>query len=82
MSFLSKLLLHELWPKQLRERFIIVANLYIILLKKQDNYLRRSYISIQLVIQCYTICILEGCRGLWGGVVPLITGSCIHPNGQ
>ena len=25
MSCLSKLLLHELWPKQLRERFIIVA---------------------------------------------------------
>ena len=59
MSFLSKLLLHELWPKQLRERFIIVAKLYIILLKKQDNNLRRSYISIQLVIQCYTICILD-----------------------
>ena len=28
-SCLSKLLLHELWPKQLRERFIIVAKLYI-----------------------------------------------------
>ena len=60
MSCLSKLLLlHELWPKQLRERFIIVAKLYIFLLKKQDNYLRRSYISIQLVIQYYTICILD-----------------------
>ena len=59
MSCLSKLLLHELWPKQLREQFIIVAKLYIILLKKQDNYLRRTYISIQLVIQCYTICILD-----------------------
>ena len=59
MSCLSKLLLHELWPKQLQERFIIVAKLYIFLLKKQDNYLRRSYISIQLVIQCYTICILD-----------------------
>ena len=43
MCCLSKLLLHELWPKQLRERFIIVAKLYIFLLKKQDNYLRRSY---------------------------------------
>ena len=29
MSCLSRLLLHELWPKQLRERFIIVAKLYI-----------------------------------------------------
>ena len=28
---------------------MIVAKLYIFLLKKQDNYLRRSYISIQLV---------------------------------
>ena len=26
-SCLSKLLLHELWPKQLQERFIIVAKL-------------------------------------------------------
>ena len=61
MSCLSKLLLHELWPKQLRERFIIVAKLYIFVLKKQDNYLRRFYISIQLVnvIQCYTIYILD-----------------------
>ena len=23
-----------------------------------------------------------GCRGLWGGVVPLFTGSYIHMNGQ
>ena len=59
LSCLSKLLLHELWPKQLRERFIIVTKLYIFLLKKPDNYLRRSYIYIQLVIQCYTICILD-----------------------
>ena len=61
MSCLSKLLLHEPWAKQLLERFIIVAKMYIFLLKKQDNYLRRSYISIQLVnvIQCYTICILD-----------------------
>ena len=59
MSCLSKLLLHELWPKQLRERFIIVAKMYIFLLKKQDNYLWKSSISIQLVIKCYTICILD-----------------------
>ena len=68
MSCLSKLLLHELWPKQLRERFIIVAKLYIFLLKKQDNYLRRSYISIQLVIQCYTICRLDvSCPHIFNG---------------
>ena len=66
MSCLSKLLLHKLWSKQLWEWFIIVVKLYIILLKKQDNYLRRSYISIQLVIQCYTICILE-CPHIFNG---------------
>ena len=59
-SCLSKLLSQELWPKQLRERLIIVAKMYIFLLKKkQDNSLRRSYISIQIVIQCHTMCILD-----------------------
>ena len=67
-SCLSKLLLHELWPKQLRERFIIVAKLYIFLLKKLDNYLRRSYISIHLVIQCYTMCIFDAqCPQIFNG---------------
>ena len=53
MSCLSKSLLHELWPKQLRERFIIVAKLYIFLLKKQDNYLKRSYISMLFNVTQY-----------------------------
>ena len=40
------------------ERLIIVAKLYIFLLKKKSaNFFRRSYISTQLVIQCYTMCI-------------------------
>ena len=48
MSCLSKLLLHELWPKQLRERFIIVAKLYIFLLKKQDNILFFGRFHLQM----------------------------------
>ena len=51
---------------QLRERLIMVAKLILekwsnlskifLLIKKPDNSLRKSYIFIQLVIQCYTIC--------------------------
>ena len=54
-SYLWKLLSQELCPQ-----FGKCGQTckYFLLKKKSDNSLRMSYISNQLVIQCYTICIL------------------------
>ena len=80
-SFVWKLLSQELWLKELRYRRIIVGKLiwevwsnmlflFVCLKKKQDNSLRRSYISTQPVIhvtQCDNILDVE-CPHIFNGI--------------
>ena len=59
MSCLSKLLLHELWPKQLRERFIIVAKLYIFFVEEAGQLFEVFHIHptcYSMLHNMYTLC--------------------------